>query len=121
MSARGETITVDLRAVQSTPQLMDVLGEALQLGGPDGNVDPADGKGWGKNWDALYDSLRCLDSGGIWGTNRKPQFPLRMALKNSATLRSADREGYSLLLEVLEDTREWYARHGLEFAFELAP
>ena len=33
MPARGEMITVDLRAVQSIPQLMDALGEALELGG----------------------------------------------------------------------------------------
>ena len=122
MSPPGETIIIDLRAVQSKSQLMDALGEALELGGPNGNVQvehPSDGKGWGKNWDALLDSLSCLDAGGIWGTSRKRHFPLRLRLKNSAAYRIADQKGFAVLLEVLEDARERYSEHGLEFAYEV--
>lgn len=122
MSPSGETIVIDLHAVRSKAQLMDALGEALELGGPNGNVQvehPSDGKGWGKNWDALLDSLGCLDTGGIWGTSRKPYFPLQLKLKNSSAYRIADQKGFSVLLEVLEGARERYAEHGLMFAYEV--
>ena len=122
MGAHGDTIAVDLDGVRSTPQLMDVFGEALELGGPKGNVhvqSPADGKGWGKNWNALLDSLTCLDTGGIWGTSRRLRFPLRLELKNSATYRDSDPNGFATLMEVLEDTRERYAENDLEFAYRV--
>ena len=122
MSPPGETIVIDLRAVRSEAQLMDALGEALELGGPNGNVliaHSSDGKGWGKNWDALLDSLSCLDTGGIWGTSRKLRFPLRLTLKNASAFRRSDKESCSVLLEVLEDARARYAKHGLEFAYEV--
>ena len=116
-----ETVVVDLQGVSSTAQLMDVLGAALELGGPDGNVQvlgPSDGKGWGKNWNALLDSLTCLDTGGIWGTSRRLRFPLRLELRNSSTYRATDPKGFATLIEVLESARERYAEVDLQFAYE---
>jgi hypothetical protein len=101
---------------------MDVLGAALELGGPSGSVDvqsPADGSGWGKNWNALFDSLTCLDTGGIWGTSRKLRFPLQLELKNVAAYRGADPKGFATLLEVLEDARGRYAENDLDFTYRL--
>ena len=120
MGAHGDTIAVDLDGVRSTAQLMDVFGGVLELGGPSGNVQvrgPGDGEGWGKNWNALLDSLTCLDTGGIWGTSRRLRFPLRLELKNSSTYRAADPKGFATLVEVLEDARERYAENDLEFGY----
>ena len=122
MEAPAQTVAIDLAGVRSTPQLMDAFGEALELGGPNGNVhvqSPTDGMGWGKNWSALLDSLTCLDTGGIWGTSRQFRFPLRVVLKNSATYRAADPKGFATLMEVLEDARERYAENDLEFAYRI--
>jgi hypothetical protein len=122
MGAPGDVIAVDLEGVQSTPELMDVFGEALELGGPSGNArvqSPADGRGWGKNWNALLDGLTCLDTGGIWGTSRKLRFPLQLELKNLATYRAADPGGFATLIEVLEDTRQRYAENELGFTYRL--
>jgi hypothetical protein len=120
MGAHGDTITMDLHGVRSTEQLMEVLGEVLELGGPNGNVQvqgPGDGKGWGKNWNALLDGLTCLDTGGIWGTSRKLRFPLCLELKNSSTYRATDPKGFATLMEVLEDARQRYAENDLEFGY----
>jgi hypothetical protein len=120
MTARGETIAIDLQGVQSAAQLMDALGEALELGGPGGNVEvqkPVDGKGWGKNWNALLDSLTCLDTGGIWGTSRKPRFPLLLELRNASALRTADPKAFATLTEILQDARDRYAKSNLEFGY----
>jgi hypothetical protein len=122
MGAPGDVIAVDLEGVRSTPELMDVFGEALELGGPSGNVDvqsPADGRGWGKNWNALLDSLTCLDTGGIWGTSRRLRFPLQLDVKNLATYRAADPGGFATFIEVLEDARQRYAENDLEFTYRL--
>jgi RNAse (barnase) inhibitor barstar len=122
MSARGDTVVVDLQGVRSTAQLMDALGKALELGGPNGNVQvesPTDGRGWGKNWDALLDSLTYLDTGGIWGTSRKLRFPLRLELKNLSTYRATDQEGFATLVEVLETARERYAENDLQFTYRV--
>jgi RNAse (barnase) inhibitor barstar len=122
MGAPGDVIAVDLEGVQSTPELMDVFGEALELGGPSGNArvqSPTDGRGWGKNWNALLDGLTCLDTGGIWGTSRKVRFPLQLELKNLATYRAADPVGFATLIEVLEDARQRYAENELKFTYRL--
>jgi RNAse (barnase) inhibitor barstar len=122
MGAPGDPKAVDLAGVRSTQQLMDVFGEAFALGGPNGNVhvqSPTDGKGWGRNWNALLDSLTCLDTGGIWGTSRKLRFPLQLELKNLATYRAADPGGFATLMEVLEDARERYAENDLEFTYRV--
>jgi hypothetical protein len=120
MTVAGEIVVVDLGSVRSKEELLDVLGDVLELGGPEGNVEvrrPTDGKGWGKNWDALLDSLTCLDSGGIWGTSRTLRFPLRLELTNSSTYRDADENGFSILSEVLEAVRERYAKDNLQFEY----
>jgi hypothetical protein len=101
---------------------MDAFGEALELGGPSGNFEvqsPADGRGWGKNWDALLDSLTCLDTGGIWGNSRRLRFPLQLELKNLAAYRAADPKGFATLIEVLEDARQRYAGDDLDFTYRL--
>ena len=120
MSAQGDTVVVDLQGVRSAAELMDALGDALELGGPNGNVQvqhPTDGRGWGKNWDALLDSLTCLDSGGIWGTSRKLRFPLRLELKNSSTYRATDQKGFGILMEILDTARERYGENDLHFTY----
>ena len=122
MTSAGETFVVDLGTVRSEEQLLDLLGDALELGGPDGNVNvahPGEAKGWGKNWNALLDSLTCLDTGGIWGTSRRFTFPLKLEFANSSAFRDADPISYSILLEVLETVRGRYAHDGVEFSYVL--
>ena len=63
---------IDLGEARTSDHVLGTLGRVLQLGGPDGNIPVTTvgaGRGWGMNWDALRDSLRCLDTGGIWGTS----------------------------------------------------
>lgn len=77
------TVTIDLNGIKTKEALIEQLGSALELGGPDGNhrfeaVNA--GEGWGLNWDALNDSRCYLDSGGIWGTSTKFKFPLTLNL-----------------------------------------
>ena len=122
MSAHGDAVVVDLRGVRSTAQLMDAFGEALELGGPNGNVQverPSDGMGWGKNWDALLDSLMYLDTGGIWGTSRKLRFPLQLELRNLSEYRAIDQKGFATLMEILENVRERYAQNDLHFTYRV--
>lgn len=116
----GDTVLIDLGPVRSTDQLMEVLGIALELGGPNGNVEvqrPTDGQGWGKNWNALLDSLMYLDTGGIWGTSRRLHFPLQLEFQNSSLYRNTDPQGYAALSEVLESARKQYAVSGLKFGY----
>jgi len=120
MNDPAETIVIDLCRVRSSEQLLDLLGAKLELGGPEGNVpvmSPTSGVGWGRNWDALNDSLAYLDSGGIWGTSRKPAFPLRLDFINSSAYKSADPKGYAIFLEILKSARDKYGAEGISFEY----
>ncbi|MEG1456042.1 MAG: hypothetical protein RSC66_10805, partial [Comamonas sp.] len=63
----GTQLTIDLDGMTHKAQILAALGAALSLGGPDANhpVRPGEERGWGMNWDALFDSLLNLHSGGI--------------------------------------------------------
>ena len=121
MISEGETVVLDLYHVRSKEQLIDLLGEKLELGGPAGNhpVTAVDaGRGWGRNWDALKDSLAYLDSGGIWGTSRPFRFPLRIRFANSSNYRKADPQGFETLAGILGDVQGIYAKDGMRFSYE---
>jgi hypothetical protein len=123
MMSEGETVVLDLDQVRSKEQLIDLLGEKLEFGGPGGNhtVTAVDaGKGWGRNWDALKDSLACLDSGGIWGTSRQFRFPLRIQFANSTKYRKADPEGFETLAEILGEVQGIYAKDGMRLRYEFS-
>ena len=75
------------------------------------------GKGWGMNWDALYDSLKYLNTGGIWGTSHKFCFPLSLELKGSDAYRSADASGFKTLSKILNDVQAFYSKSGLQFKY----
>jgi hypothetical protein len=123
MTDPGETVVVDLGLPKTKHQLLDLMGEVFQFGGPDGNFkcDPMKpGKGWGKNWDALADSLCYLDSGGIWSTGRRFKFPLRIEFINSAVYRAADRSGFTRLSSIMRCTGPCYQDNGLHFEYAFA-
>ena len=120
MSQFREIITIDLAEVASEEALLDLLGDVLELGGPNGNVPvsgPQTGRGWGKNWDALEDSLGYLNSGGIWGTARKISFPLSLRIVNCGALRISDPRTVSILESILSSVSERYAQDGLQFTY----
>jgi hypothetical protein len=121
MDIHAETVVVDLAVVRSSAELLDVLAEVFEFGGPDGNIpvsSDVERKGWGQNWDALQDCLCYLDTGGIWGTSNKRRFPLLIRFTNSADFR-ADRDGgCSMLIEILETVKERYLPDRLDYSFE---
>ncbi len=99
--------------------MLHALGEALQLGGPDGNHAVRDGglSGWGTNWDALFDCLLNLHAGGIWGTSPAIRFPLRLVVTDTRELAQHSPQAFATLIDILEQTRETYAQTGRVFAF----
>ena len=114
-------IEIDLGEIRSKDQLLDLLGDVLELGGQGGNVNvkgPLDGKGWGKNWDGLADSLGYLDTGGIWGTSKKLSFPLLLRFSNFHSYRANGQPGWDILKEILDDTVDLYARNKMSFRYE---
>ena len=123
MGAHLHVIEIDPNAVATKEQLLDRLGEALELGGPSGNhvvSDSTSNSGWGRNWDALADSLCYLDSGGIWGTSRQFKFPMLLALVHSKTLQQRDPKALETLVEILVDTKNTYASHSMNFEFAIS-
>jgi hypothetical protein len=114
-------VTIDLSGCEDRETVLFKFGEILVLGGPDGNI-PAragvQGKGWGMNWDALNDSLRSLEYGGIWGTSPKFRFPLKLIVKNHESFRRNQPEQFQILSEVLAQQREEHSREGRVFDFE---
>jgi hypothetical protein len=122
MSEEGNSLVIDLGAVRSKPQLLELLGHVLELGGPQGNIPVIAvnaNKGWGMNWDALYDSLTYLNTGGIWGNSRKLRFPLRIEFTGSNVYRSEDASGFETFSEILERVRGFYAKRGLSFEYAI--
>ncbi|MHB8845961.1 MAG: barstar family protein [Nitrospirota bacterium] len=116
----GTQEIIDLASVKTKMDLLIVLGRVLNLGGPNGNhpVTAVNaGSGWGMNWDALKDSLLSLDSGGIWGTSPKLEFPFFLEIINWKEYLAADPEGFSILKTILSETNATYAKEGLQFTF----
>jgi len=116
-------VTIDLVDVTTKDDLLTRIGDVLELGGT-GDIgqrpSPTSGSGWGRNWDALSDSLRYLDSGGIWGTGRPLTFPLSLRFENSKALRAGDPESVRLLVEILEGAASKYEQHGMSLTFEFS-
>ncbi len=115
-------VIIDLNGLKTQSEIMQKFGEILEFGGPDGNIDVDLGthKGWGLNWNALNDSLKYLEIGGIWGTARKFQFPLKLLILNSSLFKQTDLEGFKILMEILTDTFAFYKTQSKIFEFEIS-
>ncbi|MEG0000355.1 MAG: barstar family protein [Comamonas sp.] len=114
-------LTIDLGGITQKAQILAALGAALCLGGPDGNhpVRPGEDRGWGMNWDALFDCLLNLHSGGIWGTAPRLAFPVKLTFAHAQPLARANPQAFAILRDILEQTRAAYARQNRQFDFEL--
>ena len=98
-------ITIDLTGLKNKEQVLAKLGDTFELGGPKSNhpVSLQKKNGWGMNWDAFNDSLVYLDTGGIWGTSKKFELPLRIIFENSHELQENDEESFRTLKEILNN------------------
>jgi hypothetical protein len=76
-------VEISLSGAKSKSEVLEIIGDSLEFGGPEGNVpsSPDEKIGWGFNWDALSNCLRMLSSGGIWGDSRRFDFPLVLQFK----------------------------------------
>jgi Barstar (barnase inhibitor) len=108
-------IIIDLTGIKNKEQVLFKLGDFFEFGGPNGNhsVSLKDKSGWGLNWDALNDSLRVLEIGGIWGTSKKFEFPLKIIFDNSHELQESDPATFKTLNDILEQED-----HILNFEFK---
>jgi hypothetical protein len=114
-------IEIDLSNVETKQDLLLRFGEVLELGGPNGNFQikrRGARKGWGVNWDALLDSLCCLDSGGIWGTSKRLEFPLTLVVTNYQRYQELKPKEMQVLREILGHVAAIYAQHGMSFQYE---
>ena len=115
-------VSIDLTGVVDARGLLARLGESLELGGPGGNhcvSDPNTTSGWGMNWDALADCLSCLETGGIWGTSRRHQFPMCLRLENVGELHEENPEALATLEEILKETQAKYSLISLCFEYSI--
>ncbi len=112
-------LTISIKGQHTKADVLAAMGEALQLGGPGGNhpVRPGEESGWGMNWDALFDCLLNLHSGGIWGTSPVIAFPLELVITGADAFARDNPDTFAVLTDVLEQTRETYARTGRVFEF----
>ena len=112
-------LTISIQGKHSKADVLAAMGEALQLGGPGGNhpVRPGEESGWGMNWDALFDCMLNLHSGGIWGTSPVIEFPLELVISGTKAFARDNPDAFAVLTDVLEQTRETYARSGRVFEF----
>lgn len=117
----GTQLTIDLGGMTQKAQILSAIGAALSLGGPGGNhpVRAGEEQGWGMNWDALFDCMLNLHSGGIWGTSPVFAFPLTLTFTGAGALARHNPQAFAILQDILEQTRETYARQNLRFDFEL--
>ena len=123
MAAPGSDIVVDLAGLRSEKDVLLAFGSAFEFGGPGGNKSAAragPGEGWGMNWNAMNDSICFLREGGIWGTSRRFHFPLTLRILNSDGFRVTDPRGFSILLDILETAKQFYASEGLQFDYVVA-
>jgi hypothetical protein len=115
-------VVIDLKGCKDEKSVLLKFGEVLVLGGPDGNI-PAqadvNGKGWGINWDALNDSLKELENGGIWGTSPKFQFPLKITVKNYQEFKKNQPDKFQILMEILASQISYYSRFNKVIDYEL--
>jgi hypothetical protein len=114
-------VRIDLTGVKTEDQVLNKLGEVFEFGGPDGNIHVLAinaGKGWGKNWDALNDSLMYLDSGGIWGISKRFHFPLTVILENTSEIQKHDRESFETLKDIFSKVVEKYNSHNMKMIVE---
>ncbi len=115
-----EKVTINLSDTRSEKNLLELFGEVFQFGGPKGNIpcgNLTEHKGWGMNWDALFDSMSDLGTGGIWGNAKKFNFPLVIELQNFDAYESSDSKGAQILREILDDTKRYYANDGKSFDY----
>ncbi len=112
-------LTISIQSQRTKADVLAAIGEALQLGGPAGNhpVRPGEESGWGMNWDALFDCLLNLHSGGIWGTSPVIEFPFELVITGAEAFARENPGAFAVLNDVLEQTREIYARTGRVFEF----
>ncbi len=118
-------IFIDLKGLTTKQEVLRKLGEVFEFGGPgpEANVPvvgPLDGKGWGMNWDALNDSLRHLEKGGIWDTSKKFVFPLYIKIYNYEEYQKADPEGFKILTDIFETAKNEYAKQKKFFSILFA-
>lgn len=103
-------IEVDLEGITSKDALLQTLGDVFEFGGPNGNHPVmGDGSGWGMGWDGLEDALGALDTGGIWGTAKKFEFPLEITFLNTQNLKKSEPESFTLFHQILDDCISEYA------------
>lgn len=107
---------IDLQGIHTKEQLLSKIGEVFELGGPDGNipVEAGSNKGWGMNYDALHDSLGCLEEGGIWGTSKKFTFPLKVTFANAGAYKSEHPEDFKTLIEIFKSVSQKYEADGAD-------
>lgn len=117
----GTQLTIDLDGMTDKAQILWAIGAALSLGGPDANhpVRPGESQGWGMNWDALFDCLLNLHSGGIWGTSPMFAFPLTLTFVGTQALARRNPQAFSILQDILEQTRAAYALQSRRLDFDL--
>ena len=77
-------IHLDLFGCNYEEEVLLRFGEILQFGGPKGNFSVKESRdgGRGVNWDAMTDSLRSLEEGGIFGNSKKVEFSLKLFIYN---------------------------------------
>lgn len=115
-------VTINLKDCNNEEKVLSKIGEILFLGGIDGNIPGKSDvtmKGWGLNWDALNDSLSCLDTGGIWGNSPKFKFPLQLIFVNCSSLKKNDPSTFMVLKETLEATKNIYKENKKKLTYSL--
>ena len=111
-------IHIDLFGCNDSEDVLLRFGEILQFGGPKGNVRTkanVNNIGWGINWDAFNDCLRDLEVGGIWGSAKKIEFPLKLVIKNFKDFSKNEPNGFKTLKEILEEHQKEYAKKDKKF------
>lgn len=120
LTTDGQNVYIDLRGLRCEEEVLDAFVKAFEFGSPNGNVAVTGPReGWGRNWDAMQDSLLHLAAGGIGSSSRVVRFPLRLWLFHSAEYRVSDPRGFAILLEILEATRKHYASKSMHFAYRV--
>ncbi len=74
--------------------------------------------GWGVNWDAFNDCLANIENGGIWGTAKKIQFPLRLVIHHSKQFEENHPGEFAILTEILNSHIVAYASQGNSLTLE---
>ncbi len=95
-----KTINIDLKEIKTKEQLLNKIGESLEFGD------------WGMNWDALNDSLRYLDKGGIFGTSKILDFPMTVNFLSCAELKRDDPQSFSTLNDIFTETHYKLKKEG---------